>query len=245
MPDGMLFSLDPRKAGRSGGATRPLSRRATRFQRPAGPVDRICKRCGVDYVHVMNSGTGSKYCADCKKLAYGEAVHRHQPPRSAVGPCPGCASACRRRAGMWDLCDSCFASIPELMVMRLRTHHAPVAFVLNVARSPRCEICGRDVSVRRRDSRGRLRPSFALDHDHSCCQSGTSCGKCLRGLLCLNCNAAIGYLGDDPETVATAAHYLARSQTWGAHGPVGSGGEGAQGGSDRSPRCVGRLGWPG
>jgi hypothetical protein len=53
--------------------------------------------------------------------------------------------------------------------------------------------------------------SYSIDHDHRCCpEKGTSCGKCVRGLLCSNCNLAIGMLGDDPERLITAAAYLQR-----------------------------------
>ena len=42
--------------------------------------------------------------------------------------------------------------------------------------------------------------NFAVDHCH---QSGR-----IRGLLCRNCNCAIGLLGDDPELVHAALEYL-------------------------------------
>lgn len=30
--------------------------------------------------------------------------------------------------------------------------------------------------------------SASIDHDHSCCNKKYSCGKCIRGIVCLGCN---------------------------------------------------------
>lgn len=48
-----------------------------------------------------------------------------------------------------------------------------------------------------------------IDHDHSCCpKKSQSCGKCVRGYLCINCNNAIGRLKDDITILESAIQYL-------------------------------------
>lgn len=49
---------------------------------------------------------------------------------------------------------------------------------------------------------------LAVDHDHSCCNGPTSCGKCIRGLLCSQCNKLLGRFRDSPEAFEKAASYL-------------------------------------
>lgn len=51
-----------------------------------------------------------------------------------------------------------------------------------------------------------------IDHDHSCCpKKATSCGQCIRGLLCESCNLALGKFNDDKDTLIRAAEYVSRS----------------------------------
>jgi|SRR6266446_2581561 len=65
----------------------------------------------------------------------------------------------------------------------------------------KCKIC-RDPLIRFGD----------IDHDHSCCPSGKSCGKCIRGLLCRGCNRGMGHYKDDPDRLIKASNYLIQFQ---------------------------------
>lgn len=53
---------------------------------------------------------------------------------------------------------------------------------------------------------------FCVDHDHNCCRGKQSCGKCVRGVLCIQCNKAIGLLKDSLEIVEATANYLRRAR---------------------------------
>lgn len=41
--------------------------------------------------------------------------------------------------------------------------------------------------------------SLCIDHDHTCCPGRTSCGECIRGVLCANCNSALGQVHDSVD----------------------------------------------
>jgi len=48
----------------------------------------------------------------------------------------------------------------------------------------------------------------ALDHDHSCCTSQRTCGKCTRGFLCTSCNVGLGMFKDSIPKLIGAIRYL-------------------------------------
>ena len=75
----------------------------------------------------------------------------------------------------------------------LEEHHAKRAEQLDA-----CAICRRPFS--------QFQPY--QDHDHACCPSKRSCGRCIRGLLCMRCNMALGLLGDDEAALEAALRYL-------------------------------------
>lgn len=62
-----------------------------------------------------------------------------------------------------------------------------------------CEVCG---------SHERL----CVDHDHSCCPAQVTCGKCVRGVLCVDCNIAEGRLKSRPELARSLAKYMEKRE---------------------------------
>ena len=71
---------------------------------------------------------------------------------------------------------------------------------LLAAQDGKCKICG----TTEPGGQGR----WHVDHDHACCPRKSSCGKCIRGLLCTHCNIGIGNFADSPEHLRAAASYL-------------------------------------
>jgi len=49
---------------------------------------------------------------------------------------------------------------------------------------------------------------MAVDHDHRCCSGKTSCGKCVRGLLCFKCNDTLARYRDNADALHHLADYL-------------------------------------
>ncbi|MFI7334921.1 endonuclease VII domain-containing protein [Micromonospora aurantiaca (nom. illeg.)] len=62
-----------------------------------------------------------------------------------------------------------------------------------------CPICG---------SGNPIGKGWAVDHDHSCCPGKQSCGKCVRAVLCTECNLGLGKFRDSPVYLRKAADYL-------------------------------------
>lgn len=65
------------------------------------------------------------------------------------------------------------------------------------AQDGRCAICS-------------VEAPLCVDHDHSCCGGGKTCGKCIRELLCADCNKMLGFAHDSVERLEAAVAYLRR-----------------------------------
>lgn len=58
-----------------------------------------------------------------------------------------------------------------------------------------CEVCG---SFKR----------LVIDHDHSCCSGTSTCGNCIRGVLCTPCNTAEGMLESSLQNAKNMVKYI-------------------------------------
>lgn len=68
-----------------------------------------------------------------------------------------------------------------------------------------CAMCG----VARPRHEGH-RNGWHVDHDHACCPGGVACERCIRGVLCAQCNKLIGLVDDDVDRLVAAIRYLRR-----------------------------------
>lgn len=138
----------------------------------------MCKDCGVDL------GPGDKRrkrCAPCQDKYWKPAKN-----------CRECDEP--RRAGN-ELCSTCQTWGPQARRYGLTARQLKSMYD---KQENRCAICDRTQEKRK----------LSVDHDHSCCSGETSCGKCVRALICNPCNVALGMMKDNAATLRRAADYL-------------------------------------
>lgn len=82
----------------------------------------------------------------------------------------------------------------------LKNHHlSEESFnALLESQDNRCAICHRPLYGIR----------AVIDHDHNCCEGRFSCGRCVRGILCVNCNTGLGGFRDNIIHLVSAIKYL-------------------------------------
>lgn len=78
---------------------------------------------------------------------------------------------------------------------RWARHRVPPEVANRWFANPRCEACG-------------ATHRLTVDHDHQCCSGSESCGQCVRGLLCNNCNSTLGHAKDDLSRLKALILYL-------------------------------------
>lgn len=160
---------------------------------PRGRV--VPYRTGDNLVLAPLSNTVSvsmkKRCGKCHRLKAAHCFYRGPSKlgglRSYCKKCDGKVNrAYRGHYRQW--------SLKKLYGMSLADYDA-----LYHKQGGRCAVCSR-----------RPQPGGALqvDHDHKCCDGTKSCGRCIRGLLCIKCNVGLGALLDNIRLMWRAIAYL-------------------------------------
>lgn len=172
----------------------PLAVRASR-QIVDGQLQ--CARCGevkpVDsFGDDVRKFNGKKsYCRDCGRASTNEWRERYPEKYEALKKLPKTAVQKLRRKDI---------DLQKTYRITLLDYEEMLASQGNC-----CAVCGGQPS-----GRGKAGARLAVDHAHSCCPGKESCGKCIRGLLCANCNTLIGLGGELPDRLRAAADYLER-----------------------------------
>lgn len=138
----------------------------------------------------------------------------HLDPKPA---CKGCGSTTRPLPFAGPRCTTCYRAFKKASSAVAHERRVQAQYGLPAggyaklyeAQGGTCAICQRATGRTKR---------LAVDHDHSCCRGKTSCGLCVRGLLCGVCNQLIGrmpkgsfqraiaYLEDPPAPKVLASH---------------------------------------
>lgn len=143
------------------------------------PVSRDAKLCGICLTPRFRNGMSYKVFASTKKCQKCSHAHLVRSNTKYEGDRNERKTAHRLAA---------FSMTPAEFAERLENQGG------------KCAACGRT-----QDECGSKR--FAVDHNHKCCSHSGSCGKCVRDLLCSNCNTALGLLADDPERLIALLKY--------------------------------------
>jgi hypothetical protein len=108
-------------------------------------------------------------------------------------------SAPSLKSGRHSWCKTCLKD--RVWESKLKSHYNLTLTDYNElldSQNGACAICGLEPTSRR----------LAVDHDHACCPGEKSCGKCVRGLLCTNCNLGIGAAQDNIAILEAMIIYL-------------------------------------
>jgi len=173
---------------------------------------KVCKRCTklqpLELFYKRTNGDPVTMCKPCykKDMAARRSATVHNPPDSKK--CSVClvdkpiddfnrniASA----GGRSTFCKKC-AYIKNLKIKYKIDDMESLLKSVDY----KCEICGSIFDYKTRVT------TPNIDHNHNCCKTDYTCGKCVRGVLCISCNNAIGLLKDDPEIIGKALIYISK-----------------------------------
>jgi hypothetical protein len=173
---------------------------------PVGLIKATCAHCGDAFEYERTVGPLRKYCSDQHRYEAGELQKQARAPEH-VRRCR-CGSTNVHPIGK-PVCAECKKDprdrSKDEWKRKLRLYNITQADwdAMVERQGNRCAI-----AACRTDTPGGRGESWAIDHDHRCCPRKGSCGECVRGLLCNNCNMAMGSAGDDPARLRALADYI-------------------------------------
>ena len=160
-------------------------------------------------------GSPTKQCSKCEETKrVGEFYRSSRARDGRQGYCKACAKRGillwrednaeknRRTARAWDR-----RNRPESKYRRYNISKDEFDRMLASQRG-RCAICGRTAEEAHVDGK-----QLFVDHDHTCCGGGRSCGRCVRKLLCRVCNMGIGLFEESIHRLRAAIAYLEEHQS--------------------------------
>lgn len=142
------------------------------------------------------------YCTDCNR-EYQRVWRKGNPKKIYKFDCVECHKEYEAKSRGRRYCDNCIIIRRHRISQMSKRHGITLKKYQEILEQQNklCAICKRECD---------RFPNLSVDHDHLCCPGSVrkSCGNCVRGLLCNNCNLMLGYAKDDIERLYRAIEYL-------------------------------------
>lgn len=180
-----------------------------------------CRRCGKVFTPGHRSENSDAMCSQCRRHVRSGgpleknttlAENRRMQASSPQGRrwCGGCRRYRLLRffgtyteSGIiktYSRCRPCHKEQGRASMLRKKYGISAVQYAeLKEFQGGRCAICQVATGAAK---------SLAVDHDHRCCNRPASCGDCIRGLLCSNCNNMLAFARDSAGLFQRAIDYL-------------------------------------
>lgn len=214
------------RGNRSGQPARYCSNQCSGIGKRTKPAtaELICETCDQPFMRRNQHGPAPKFCDECKlkvKRA-AQARYRANPAKRAIilaskgraeteltPVCQDCRKPYDRqyRRGRAPMrCESCRAAwnAKRRAATQLRSRCAAKGITIEqyqaalASQGDKCAVCRSEFGLK----------GPQIDHDHTCCPTQKSCGRCFRGLLCGGCNLGIGSMRENVITIQAAAEYV-------------------------------------